>query len=66
MRARRHARTAQSRTARREETRRRFLVGAVVLARIERGLLEETVLREWMDGALEPAEDRVLFGLGGK
>ena len=35
----------------------------VVLARVERGLLEESALREWMDGALERAEDRTLFGL---
>ena len=60
------ARTVQSRTARREETRRKFLVGAVVLARVEKGLLEESVLRAWMDGALERAEDQALFGLNGK
>jgi hypothetical protein len=57
------ARTLQNRTARREETRRKFLVGAVVLARVEKGLLEESVLRQWMDGALERAEDRALFSL---
>jgi hypothetical protein len=56
-------RTAQSRTARREETRRKFLVGAVVLARVEKGLLEESVLQGWMDGALERSEDRAMFGL---
>jgi len=65
-RARARARTAQSRTARREETRRKFLVGAVVLARVEQGLLEESVLRGWMEGALERVEDRALFGLDGK
>jgi hypothetical protein len=57
------ARTVQNRTARREETRRKVLVGAVVLARIEKGLLEESVLRGWMDGALERVEDRAMFGL---
>lgn len=56
-------RTVQSRTARREETRRRFLVGAVVLARVQQGLLEESILRGWMDGALERTEDRALFEL---
>ena len=62
-RARARERTAQSRTARRDETRRKFLVGAVVLARVEKGLLQESELRGWMDEALEQAEDRALFGL---
>ncbi len=57
------ARTLQNRTARREETRRKFLVGAVVLARVEQGLLEESVLRGWLEGAIEQPEDRALFGL---
>ena len=57
------ARTVQNRTARREETRRKFLVGAVILARVEKDQLEESVLREWMDAALERPEDRALFGL---
>jgi hypothetical protein len=48
------------------QTRRKFLVGAVVLARVEKSLLEESVLRGWMDGALERAEDRRLFGLSTK
>ena len=65
-RAKARARSAQSRTARREETRRKFLVGAVVLARVEKGLLEESDLRAWMEEALERSEDRGLFGLGQK
>ena len=64
-RARARARMAQNRTVRREETRRKFLVGAVVLARVEKGLLEESVLRGWMDGALKGTEDRALFNLHG-
>ena len=62
-RAKARERSAQSRTARREETRRKFLVGAVVLARVQKGLLGESVLRGWMDAALERAEDRALFYL---
>ena len=58
-------RTVQKRTERRQETRRKFLVGAVVLARIEKGELEESVLRGWMDAALQGAEDRALFFLDG-
>ena len=64
-RAKARVRTARSRTARREETRRKFLVGAVVLARVEKDQLEMSVLRQWMDGALERDEDRKLFGLQG-
>lgn len=53
----------ESRRARREDRRRKILVGAAVLARVEQGLLEESVLREWLDVALERAEDRELFSL---
>jgi len=53
-----------ARRARREELRRKVLVGAIVLSRVEKGLLEESVLRGWLDGALERADDRALFGLG--
>ena len=52
-----------ARRARREELRRKVLVGAIVLARVERGELEESVLRGWLDPALERAEDRALFNL---
>ena len=62
-RAQARARTAQSRTARREDTRRRFLVGAIVIARVDQGLLEKSVLRGWLEGALERTEDRALFEL---
>jgi hypothetical protein len=63
-RAQARARTVAHRTMRREETRRKILVGAIVLARVEQGLLEESVLRGWLEGAVERAEDRALFGLG--
>ena len=55
-------RTAQSRTAGREETRRKFLIGAVVLARVEKGLLERSLLPEWLIAAIERPEDLALFG----
>jgi hypothetical protein len=62
-RAKARARTAASRTARRDETRCKFLVGAVVLARVESGQLDESVLKGWMSEALKQPEDRELFGL---
>lgn len=51
------------RRARREDTRRKILVGAVVLAKVHQGVLAESVLRGWVEGALERADDRALFGL---
>jgi hypothetical protein len=62
-RAQARARTLQNRTTRREDARRRFLVGAIVMARVDRGLLEKSVLRGWLDGALERPDDRALFEL---
>lgn len=59
-------RTVESRRTRREEMRRKFLVGAVVLAKVEDGLIEEKTLKAWLDPALEKAEDRALFGLEAK
>lgn len=56
-------RSPKSRRARREDTRRKILVGAVVLAKVEQGLLEKSVLRGWLDGALERDDDRASFGL---
>jgi hypothetical protein len=56
-------RSVESRRARREELRRKILVGAVVLARVEQGGLEEATLHAWLDGALTRPEDRRLFGL---
>ena len=56
-------RTVETRRARREDLRRKVLVGAIVLARVDQGLLEESVLRGWLEGAVERAEDRALFNL---
>jgi hypothetical protein len=52
-----------SRRARKDDTRRKILVGAVVLAKVNQGVLEESVLRGWLEGALERADDRALFDL---
>jgi hypothetical protein len=56
-------RTFESRRDRRAETRRKVLVGAIVLAKVEQGVLEESVLRKWLDGALTREDDRALFRL---
>jgi hypothetical protein len=62
-RAKARARTAESRMARRAEIRRKILVGAVVLERVEKGLLDASELKAWLAPALERTEDRVLFDL---
>ena len=52
-----------SKRSRREDTRRKILVGAVVLAKVDQGVLEDAVLRGWLDKALIRDDDRTLFGL---
>ena len=56
-------RSLDSKRTRREDTRRKILVGAVVLAKVDQGVLEDAVLRGWLDGALVRDDDRGLFGL---
>ncbi|MBK7543050.1 MAG: mobilization protein [Candidatus Competibacteraceae bacterium] len=56
-------RAAEKKRQRSEETRRKILVGAVILAKVERGEWPKERLRELMDQALTRADDRALFGL---
>lgn len=56
-------RTFESRQARKDDTRRKILIGALVLARVEQGRFSEGELRGWLDEALTRADDRALFGL---
>jgi hypothetical protein len=53
----------QSRQARRDDTRRKILIGAVILAKIERGEFDEKKLQTLLDSALTRKDDRKLFGL---
>jgi len=52
-----------SKLSRREDTRRKILVGAIVLAKMERGEFEEEILMNWMDKLLSRDDDRRLFAL---
>ena len=52
-----------SQRARKDDTRRKILIGAIVLAKVEQGVLAETQVRQWLGGALRRADDRELFGL---
>ena len=56
-------RAAEKKRQRSDDTRRKILVGAVILAKVEHGEWPKERLREWMDKALTRADDRALFGL---
>ncbi len=56
-------RAAEQRRQRSADTRRKILVGAVVLAKVERGEWPKERLRELLDQALTRQDDRALFGL---
>jgi hypothetical protein len=59
-------RTVQVNRNRKADTRRKILVGAIVLARVEQGRLSEPELHGWLDEALDRTDDRALFGLPAK
>ena len=56
-------RSLETRRTRQEDTRRKILVGAIVLAKVEQGVMDESLLRGWLDKALVRGDDRDLFSL---
>lgn len=56
-------RAIDQRKKRADDTRRKVLVGAVVLARVERGEWPADQLHDMMNKALTRDDDRALFGL---
>ena len=56
-------RTMESKKKRSEDTRRKILVGAVILARVERGEWPQEKLLAMLDAVLTRADDRALFDL---
>jgi hypothetical protein len=54
--------TLKARPSRREDTRCKILAGAIVVAKVEQGVLPDKVLRGWLATALARADDRALFG----
>jgi hypothetical protein len=56
-------RSLETRRVRRDELRRKILVGAIVLAKVEEGGFERATLMGWLHVALTKEEDRVLFEL---
>lgn len=56
-------RVLESRRERKADTRRKILVGAIVLAKVDRGEIAQAELRAWLDRALTREDDRQLFQL---
>ena len=54
---------AETKRTRQEETRRKVLVGAVVLAKLEDGSYPESEFTAMMNAALSRSDDRKMFGL---
>jgi hypothetical protein len=40
-----------------------ILVGAIVLAKVDQGVIDKATFHSWLEGALTNADDRALFGL---
>jgi hypothetical protein len=48
---------------RKAETRRQFVVGSVILAKVQEGAMDSMQLRDWLDQTLTRRDDRALFHL---
>jgi hypothetical protein len=48
---------------RKAETRRKFVLGSVILAKVQEGVMDPVQLREWLDQMLTRQDDRALFDL---
>ena len=56
-------RALASRQERKNDTRRKILLGATVLARVDRHELDQAEVNRWLDVALTRVDDRALFEL---
>ena len=52
-----------SRRDRKADTRRKILIGAIVLAKIDQGEFDRALLHRWLDATLTRPADRALFDL---
>jgi hypothetical protein len=48
---------------RKAATRRKILVGGIILAKVQQGEIDNEQFHGWLDQALTRADDRALFGL---
>ncbi len=60
------ARSVATKRSRAEELRRKILVGAVVIAKVEAKEIDEAMLKDWLKPAISRPEDRAFFGLDGE
>jgi hypothetical protein len=58
-------RAIEAQRERKAETRRKILVGGIVLAKVRQGEIDGGQFRGWLDLALTRADDRALFDLPG-
>ena len=56
-------RALAARRARKDDTRRKILVGAIVLEKVSQGTLDPATFRAWLETALTSPKDRELFEL---
>lgn len=56
-------RAIEAQRERKAETRRKFIVGSVVLAKVQNGDIDAALLRTWLDQDLTRSDDRALFEL---
>lgn len=56
-------RTAEAKRKRADDTRRKILLGATILAKVQRGEWPESKMLDLLDRELTRPEDRALFGL---
>ena len=56
-------RAISAKRERKADTRRKILIGATVLARIDRKELDKATLQSWLDSHLTRSDDRALFDL---
>jgi hypothetical protein len=56
-------RALEAQRERKLETRRRILVGALIMRMANEGEIDPNQLRAWLDGALTRTDDRALFNL---
>ena len=59
-------RALASSRARKEDTRRKILAGALLLAKVESGDFDSRTFKRWLDKALTRPDDRKLFDLDGQ
>jgi hypothetical protein len=59
-------RAQDARRERKDDTRRKILVGAVVLTKVQHGVVARSELDTWLDAVLPRADDRALFGFEGE